>query len=196
MEEKSDFKMRKLLEEMQQLLIAHSEPPPPSAQITARIIEQPLGQWHKGWPNPISDPVIQQLFEQFKPLYSELMHLQANIYEVAMQGREGNTNKKLQACQMAHRILDLDDELDEIYAARDHVLETGRLPEKNNEEEIVGDPVRLATQRLNYERYVRYYRNLLEKNPGDKKAAKWAQKLKDFQQKLQRANEILKIEDE
>lgn len=150
---------------------------------------------HKQWPEPITDTVLKALYEQFKPLYAELMNLQARVYDVALLGQNGDSLKKMEACQMAHRIMDIDDILDDIYGQRDHYLKYGRLPGDEPKQEIVGDPVRWATNLKNAERYVRDYKLKLSKKPQSPLAPRWEQKLKEHQQAVERYRKLLKLDE-
>jgi hypothetical protein len=172
----SDFKKKKLGEELENLLDKKTP-------IDAIKIPQQTSYLthHQGWPaNTTDDAVLNALHGQWRPLYGEMTNLQARLYDVALQGNS-DSNKRLEACQMAHRILKLDDECQEIYAQREFYLLNGRLPEQAPPPDLVGDPVVLAMQHANYERYVRDYKNKLAKNPNNEK---WAQKLKTYQEKL------------
>jgi hypothetical protein len=124
------------------------------------------------WPAvPIQDAVIAALHNQWKPLYSEMLALQARIYDVAEVAEKYNDPLKLQeSCTMAFKITELDELIDEIYFKRDYYNEHGRLPEQKVTHEPVAPhmwPMKLE----NAKRYVRYYQNKLKSNPGDEKAA-------------------------
>src|SRR6185436_9263303 len=73
----------------------------------------------KRWPEKIEDPVLTALKAQWKPLFAEMMSLTSRIYDVAKAGLHDEQQKR-EAGKMAHRILDLDDECEEIYIKRDH----------------------------------------------------------------------------
>lgn len=202
-EEESDFKRRRLVQALQELLLSPSgvtSAEPVNKLAVTMHVPKPVitdfSQYHKGWPNPITDPVIQALFEQWRPVYAELMSAQQRIYEIALQGENGNTSKELEACQLAHRIIDLDNECDELYAQRDHYLTNGRLPETGREKEVIGDPVRWATERQNALRYIREYRSKIKKDPTNKLVPKWEQKILDWQEEVERYNKLLKLDDE
>jgi hypothetical protein len=123
------------------------------------------------------------------------MNLQARVYEVALLGQQGFPGKDIEACQMAHRILDLDDMCEEIYAERDYYLQYGKLPEnKAKEVEVVGDPVRWVTELENAKRYVRRYRTKIENNPGHPSTVKWAQLVKDNEEKVAHYKKLLKLD--
>jgi hypothetical protein len=204
LEAESDFKARRLIQALQELisLPAVNEQDninPDDLQQIQLPFSQPdtidFSQLHKGWPNPITDPVIQALYDQWRPLYAELMSGQQRIYEVALQAENGNTAKDLEACQLAHRIIDLDYECDDLYAARDYYLDRGRLP-GDDKKEVVGDPVRWATERQNALRYIREYRAKVKKDPTNKLVPKWEQKIIDWQNEVARYNKLLKLDDE
>jgi hypothetical protein len=145
---------------------------------------------------PITDDVEKALHGQWKPLYAELMSLQHRVYDLAVQGEKGDSNKKLEACQAAHRIVDLDQLIDDIYLQRDQYLATGKLFKKLVAKEVIGDPVRWATELANLKRYAREYRLKLSKHPNDRKAAKWAEKLADIDVDIDKYKKLLKLDDE
>ncbi|THU34263.1 hypothetical protein FAM09_24910 [Niastella caeni] len=198
-EAESDFKRTRLQQALQELIC----PTPVTTEANLKFspliynaIKPEFNQLHKGWPNPITDPVIQALFEQWRPLYSELMSAQQRIYEVALQGENGNTAKALESCQLAHRIMDLDNQCDDLYAQRDHYLANGHLPDGGWEKEVVGDPVRWVTERQNALRYIRDYRAKIKKDPTNKLVPKWEQKILDWQKEVDQFNKLLKLDDE
>lgn len=199
-EAESEFKQRRLHQALQELL--YPLEPVPVQEMPLKAVHSPkpmvaeFSQLHKGWPNPITDPVIQALYEQWRPLYAELMSAQQRIYEIALQGENGNTGKQMEACQLAHRIIDLDKECDDLYARRDHYLQRGHLPGNDHEKEVVGDPVRWVTERLNAMRYIREYRAKIKKDPTNKLVPRWEQKILDWQKEVDRYTKLLKLDDE
>lgn len=204
-EAESDFKRMRLHQALQELLLtpeydvqvdANYFPPKLAcSQASSQPIKADFTQWHKGWPNPITDPVIQALFDQWRPLYAELMSAEQRIYEVALQAENGNTSKELEACQLAHRIMDLDNMCDDFYSQRDHYLEHGHLPGIDVKKDIVVDPVRWATQRQNAMRYIRDYRGKIKKDPNNKLVPQWQQKIIDWEVEVARLNKLLKLDD-
>jgi hypothetical protein len=198
LEEETDFKRKRLVQALKALLnpaTARSATVPRDPVIKAAMPKSVPGTMaHSGWPNPITDPVMRALWDQWRPKYAELMSLQQRLYEVALQGEKGDSNKKLEACQMAHRIMDLDDECDEIYAERDHYLQRGHLPGNSQPVEPVGDPVRWATELQNCQRYVRNYRLKITKDPLNKRVPIWQEKIKDWEQDIIRYKKLLKLD--
>ncbi len=182
----SAFKETKLVQALEQLLqssIKIEKELPAGTTIYTR---------HKGWPlHPIEDPILLALHERWKPLYSEMMHAQSRAYEVALIAEQtSNPTKKLEACQLIHHIMDLDEQIDDIYGQRDHYLIHQQLPAEPLPE-IIGDPVRWATELKNAERYVRRYNNLLKKNPSNEK---WASKWKHFTEQIAHYKKLLKLD--
>lgn len=205
LEAESDFKYRRLIQALEELVC----PPEPgdqdgdslpslnsAAQGTPGPRIADFSQLHIGWPNPITDPVIQALFDQWRPVYAELMSTQQRIYEVALQAENGNTAKELEACQLAHRIMDLDNECDDLYIRRNHYLTHGHLPGNDQQKEVVGDPVRWATLRQNALRYIREYRAKIKKDPTNKLAPRWEQKIIDWEKDVAHFTKLLKLDDE
>lgn len=138
-----------------------------------------------------TDVVLTALYRQWQPLYAEMLSLQHRVYEVALQGQNGDSAKLMEASQMVHRILDLDDEVDEIYRQRDHYVSHGVKPATKNKEPV-GDPARWPTMLHNAQRYVREYRLKLSKEPNHKSSAKWAAKLLEYQAAVRHYKLLLK----
>jgi DNA repair exonuclease SbcCD ATPase subunit len=122
----------------------------------------------RGWP-PVMDATMQQLHDQWLPLFVEKKNLQSRIHDIATAG-ETNPDKKTEAGAMAHRILDLRDSCRSIYVKRDHYLEKGVLPDepKPYDLEIPTDANKWPLTLANYQRYVRQYKNKLAKRPDNK----------------------------
>lgn len=181
----SQFKEDKLVEALKQLMqpeITIQQHLPAGTNLYTR---------HAGWPpHPIEDPVLRALHAQWKPLYSEMMNAQSRVYEVALLARKKDSNKRLEACQLVHRIMDLDDEIDEIYGRRDYYLQHRSLPD-DPQPVIVGDPVRWATELNNALRYVRRYKQWLQNQPDN---VKWASKLKHFTEQVSHYKKLLKLD--
>jgi hypothetical protein len=190
-EAESPYKKARLLKEINLLISKHQEKPPveyDTATHTSITV---------GWPpKPITDVVLAALYDQWKPMYDEMLNLQARIYDVALQATNGNDLKMLESCQMAHRICDLDDACDAIYAKRDHYLQNGSLPTEAPKREIVGDPVKWALELQNLLRYERRYKNILQKEPGHRLSDKRAQTLQQCQEDIAWYKSLLKIDHE
>ena len=159
-------------------------------QDTAKqTVLQIVTQAPKGWgPVESMDPVIKALYLQWKPLFLQMNDLQSRLYDVA---KRGLTDKaaKMEAGEMAHRILDLDDQCDDFYQKRDHYRATGALPaQTQGPDDLVVDPKKWPTALANAQRYVRDYRKKVETNPKDEKSAqqlaKWQQRVLHYQKLL------------
>lgn len=189
MEDETPYKRERLKKEIQQLIDKKPEP------VT---VEQPAVTYNSstaGWPpKPITDVVLAALYEQWKPLYDEMLNLQARMYDVAELAEHGDDMKRLQSCQMAHRICDLDDECDTIYAKRDYYLQHNKLPAAAGKKEIIGDPVKWALELQNQLRYERRYKGLLDKYPGHRLSDKRAQALKKCREEIAHYRTLLKID--
>lgn len=191
-EAETPYKRQRLIAEMKALLERKEE-------------KQPVTEYNQdthtsstnGWPpKPITDVVLLALYDQWKPLYDEMLNLQARIYDVAEQAETGDDVKRLQSCQMAHRICDLDDECDAIYAKRDYYYQHGKLPAAPVQKEVIGDPVKWALELQNLLRYERRYKLLLDKEPGHRLADKRAQSLQQCREEIAHYRKLLKIEHE
>lgn len=190
-EAETAFKRDRLFAALKLIYENLRNPTTPKAAIQRQLEKNNPPENFKYWPPvPISDPVLNALYEQWKPIYAEMMNLSARIYDVAVFG-EKDQQKALEACSMVHRILDLDDKCDEIYAKRDYYYEHGALPTLLVETEIVGDPVRWATLMNNAERYVRQYKGKLKKDPSNEKAAA---KLKHYEAEQAKYRKLLKLD--
>lgn len=175
-EAESQFKRERLFLALKSIYDNYRKPTTAKAAIQRQVEKQRPPENFKYWPTvPISDPVLSALHEQWKPIYAEMMNLSARLHEVAVLGGK-DQQKALEACSMAHRVLDLDDQCDEIYAKRDHYYQHGTLPGPLNKPEPVGDPVRWVTLMNNAERYVRQYKNKLKRDPANEKIASQLQK--------------------
>lgn len=91
---------------------------------------------------------------------------------------------------MAHRILDLDDQIGEIYHNRDTYIATGQVPVKNKlPDDLVTDPKKYPQALHNASRYVRDYKRKLKAAPGDTniaaQLAKWQGRVEHYQNLMQ-----------
>jgi hypothetical protein len=120
----------------------------------------------KGWSNPMQAEEA-ALFEKWKPLYGELMDLQSTMYELAKAGTT-DPKKKEAAGRQALRILELDTLCDEIYAARDHFLKHGSLPDENADLDLSIDPMAWPRLLENHKRYLRQYEGKLKRGVASK----------------------------
>lgn len=169
-EGETEFKRKKLLEILQQCL-----KPQPGAKVSVpapAVTPKQMFENPSKWPAQM-DEVLKALHEQWKGVYSERNHLCMKLPDWARTGNEAETGR------IAHRILDLDDQCDEIYEQRDHYLQHGKLRDDHKPKKVVIDPVKMAVALKNAERYVREYKNKLTKKPDN---VKWASKLKQFEE--------------
>ncbi len=165
----SDWKKKKLAEVLSDMVVKKTTVQKKVVETKQQAIER-ISVSDRKWPEK-PDTTLMALKEKWKPLFSEMMNLTARIYDVAKQGLTDPAMKQ-EAGRMAHRICDLDDMCDEIYAQRDHYLKYGRLPEHEKPMELVSDPIKQPVALENARRYVRQYRNKLKKDPADVNAAK------------------------
>lgn len=190
-EAETAFKRSRLETALKDLYQNHQHPTSPKAALQRQLQKQNPAENFKYWPPyPINDPIVSALYEQWKPLYSEMMNLQARLADVALLA-EQDSNKALESCQMVHRILHLDDQCDDIYSKRDYYYQNGALPKLIIEEEVVGDPVRWVTNMRSAERYVRDYKAKLRKDP---KNVKYAVKQKEHEEDVAKYRKLLKLD--
>lgn len=179
----SDFKKKKLAEVLQGML---SEQPASSAprktsdktikEAPAPVVVQPFVNKDKKWSQQ-RDEVEEAMYQQWKPLFAEMMNLTARVGDIARLG-EKDTLKKIEAGRMALRICDLDDELDEIYLQRDQYLQNGQKPVSFPYGEVCIDPMRMPLKLANHQRYVREYKAKLAQKPDN---VKFAEQIKKHQ---------------
>lgn len=144
-------------------------------------IVAPSNRKDEGWPKS-RDKILSALRKQWEPLFKEMKTLHAQLLLIGSDEERGVA---------AHRILDLDDACDIIYAKRDHYLQYGRLPDEKEPDKVV-DPAKYAVRLEAAKRYVRRYKNHLKKNP---KNEKYAAKLKKYQAEVLFYKEKLKIDE-
>jgi hypothetical protein len=187
-EAETEYKRKRLVLEIEKLISKASTDP------VQQYPQQPKQILQSGWPaRPIADPVIAALYEQWKPLYDEMLNLQARIYDVAVIGMD-NDLKHLEAGTMAHRICDLDDLCDEIYSKRDYYYANGKLPAVEATRKLITDPTKWASELENLKRYERRYVDLLQKHPQHRLAAKRATQLVKVREDILLYKKLLKIE--
>lgn len=116
------------------------------------------------------DDVEQSLHLRWKPLFVEMMDLVSRVGDIAQLG-EKDPEKEKEAGRMALRILDLDDQLEEIYEERTHYLNTGKQLEKYPYGEPCLDPVLIPAKLQNHKRYLREQKAKLTKKPDNTETA-------------------------
>lgn len=178
-EHETAYKKQRLLDALQNLLRNKTILEEPGKEI---MQANPLAVKEKVWPlEPINDPVIKALKEQWKPLYAEMMNLCHRLFDIQSDPERG---------QSAHRILDLDDQCDEIYAKRDHYLIHQSLPTSSTPD-VITDFIKWPQKLANAQRYVREYRIKCKNAP---KNERYAAKLQEYDEEVRYYKKLLKIE--
>lgn len=184
----SDYKRKKLEEALRSLLQKTTEVKA-KVEVQKSVAVERVAVADRKWPKE-KDATLNALHEQWKPKFAEMMNLMSRIYDVALAGKTDSAQKQ-EAGRMAHRILDLDDECDEIYRQRDFYLLHKKLPEEPRPMELVVDPIKIPLALTNCTRYVRDYKNILIKEPGNVKASA---QLAKYEWAVSEYKKILKIE--
>lgn len=184
----SDYKKKKLEEALRSLLQKTTEVKV-KVEVQKSVAVEGVAVADRKWPKE-KDSTLNALHEQWKPKFAEMMNLMSRIYDVALAGKTDSAQKQ-EAGRMAHRILDLDDECDDIYRQRDFYLLHKKLPEEPRPMELVVDPIKIPLELANCTRYVRDYKNKLKKEPGNVKAAA---QLAKYEWAVSEYKKILKIE--
>lgn len=137
------------------------------------------------------DEVEQALYDQWKPLYAELIDLQNRVGDVSRKA-EKDPAMEPEARRMALRVLELDKVCEKIYSDRNYYLENKRLPESEDDLGISTDPVNWPTELDSSKRGVRKWRNEAEKavDPGAKLHA--AAKFQWYQARVDKLKKLLK----
>ena len=156
-EYRTSFKEKKLVELLKGLLIT-------VGAVKEAVVEksEKIKTETHGWPEKMTRE-LQALKDTWQPLYKEMMNLTARLYDVALLGKQ-DKNKEIEAGQMSHRILDLRDQIREIYSDRDHYIKHGCFPGKEQLFVPVVDPLKLAERRLTVRRYLTRLNRELSKN--------------------------------
>lgn len=148
----------------------------------------------RGWPKEM-DETLKALHDEWFPKFTEKKNLQARLYDIALAGQQ-DLDKKKEAGAMAHKILDLRDEIRNIYQKRDYYMQHKKLPEEPKLLDIPEDYKRWPLTLQNYQRYARDYRNQLrslavtEENK-DKIAAAMKQ-LQKYEWGIEKLKELMK----
>jgi hypothetical protein len=132
----------------------------------------------KSWPiEAAKDDVLKALRAEWLRLFKEMQDLRSQLMLLPTDEIRGET---------AHRILELDDQCEDLYHKRDYYLEHGKLPQAKTDEYIV-DPVKAAKRMEMLGRYIRRERANLKKDPGNIGAAARKQKfVKEYNHYAQR----------
>lgn len=160
-EQRTAFKEKKLVELLRKLNVK-SYTLKATEEKKAEQVAADAATNNFGWPVAMNVE-LHALWQEWKPKYSEFMNLTNRLYDVALLGKEDNL-KEMEAGNMAHRILDLRDEIKEIYKARDHYLQHGSFPGKAEVfTPVVANDIKIADRRLSVRRYLTRYYGLLQK---------------------------------
>lgn len=173
----SDFKKKKLETALRELLQVKKAKAVEMVASKETLLQKDIVA-ATGWPTE-KDDVLTALHLQWKPLFSEMNALCAQIYEVALQG-EKDPGKQAEAGRMAHRIIDLDDQCDKIYAQREYYLQYGKLPDEAAPAKLVVDSKKLYLAFENSKKYVRQYKAKLVKHPENVNFAKQLKKYEEM----------------
>lgn len=170
----NDFKRSKLQSELQNLVQPGRPQPLIRNFITPQTkpVEKQKHYWNKDGQRDVEE---QRMYSQWRPMYSNMMHLMANLDEVARQG-EANPDKEKEAAKMALEILDLDDKIEQLYSDRDYYFTHGEVRPKKDIVPISQDSKQWFHKLSNHQRYVRKYRKKLETQPTN---AMYKEKLKE-----------------
>lgn len=185
-EPSSDFKRRRLADALLALYRGEQKTEVVVKETKEQVIERTIHA-DRQWPAE-PDNVLAALKEQWKPKFAEMMHLCTIVYDIALKG-EADPAMKVRAGEIAHQILDLDDECDEIYAQRDYYMQHGQLrSQEQQNDDLVVDPKKIPLALQNAQRYVREYKGKVAKEPTNEKAAAklklWQARVRHYKQQL------------
>jgi hypothetical protein len=113
------------------------------------------------------DPTIANLKAQAIPLLKKRDAIHSKLLLIPSDEERGKA---------AHELLDLDDQVDEIYNQIRHFEKHKVLPEANLPFESITDPARWPARYETCGRYVRRYRKELDEDPADEKAKQLLEK--------------------
>jgi hypothetical protein len=133
------------------------------------------------------DEVERTIHARWKKLYVEMMDLVNRLGDVAREGAQEAPGarianhvkdpiKEKEAGKMALRILDLDDQLEEIYAERNYYIEKGKELVQFPYGQPCQDPALIPKKLDNAMRYARENRDKLKKDPSNTAAAELLKK--------------------
>lgn len=183
---RTSFKEKKLVELLKGLMATDG-----ASKKKTEAKEKQLVQETFGWPEKMTTG-MKALKDRWKPMYDEFRNLTSRLYDVAKQGQK-DKNKELEAGQMAHRILNLRDQIQDIYYERDYFLKNKVFPGKKQEFVPVVDDLKIAERRLTVRRYLTRLKNELAKTDKpelrmkqEKQWAKYVAEMKYINEKLKR----------
>lgn len=170
---------QKLASELQKIVSSGIQPSIPLQQHRIGFIDQAFTQ-----PLPkTSDSIITALEREWKPLYKQMAHKRSQLIGY------GNDNGKAtqEACYLlCKEILELEQQINSVWAKKDHYSKTGRLPDVPDPEEdaFPTDPLELSRYIENLKRNIRRTAGWMKNEPGN---PKYAQLNTDYQKRYQKA---------
>ena len=186
---RTPFKEKKLVELLKGLMDKSSDHKQVAEEKQTSLKKETEAR--QGWPIKM-DGTLTDLHKQWKPLYDEFRSLVARLYDTAKAG-QSDPYRQIEAGNMAHRILDLRDDLAEIYSRRDHYLAHGSFPGKEELfKPVVGGPEKIAERRLTVRRYLTRLKNELQKPGKPAIRIKQEQQWKQYCAEMRWINEKLK----
>lgn len=186
---RTPFKEKKLLELLKGLIDATGIQKKAEEEKQQTLKKEAAAR--QGWPITM-DLSLSELHKIWKPLYDEFRSLVSRLYDTALAGK-ADPYRQIEAGNMAHRILDLRDEIADIYSRRDHYLDHGKFPgEKQSFKPITGGPEKIAERRLTVRRYLTRLKNELAKPGKPNIRMKQEQQWKQYSEEMRWINQQLK----
>ncbi len=185
-EAESAFKKQRLVSALEEILSAGRSEKSPQQKKTLEefAVRQMNRKWlhdngiedapEKRWPEQ-RDEILQSLWLQWKDKFGEMMNLCARVGDLSKEGLK-DPNKEQEAGRMGLRILDLDDECEQLYKQRDHYKQHGKLLQDAKPVDISLDPVQWGSKLANHQRYVRRFKKDLLKDPANTEKAELLKK--------------------
>lgn len=187
-EHRTSFKEKKLVELLKGLINKSTEVKQKEATQTTKLKVENTST--HGWPAKLSKELA-ALKAVWLPLFKERENLCARLYDVALLGKL-DKNKEMEAGQMGHRILDLQDEIKDIYQRRDYYLQHGSFPGREQPFKPVVSAVKIPERRLTVRRYLTRLKNELAKPPtSDKVRLKQETRWKEYVAEMEYINQKL-----
>lgn len=186
---RTPFKEKKLVELLRALLDSSGTQKKAETE-KQETLKKEAAERH-GWPIKM-DPQLTELHKIWKPLYDEFRSLVSRLYDTAVAGK-ADPYRQIEAGNMAHRILDLRDDIADIYSRRDHYQQHGQFPgEKKSFKPITGGPEKIAERRLTVRRYLTRLKNELAKPGKPNIRIKQEQQWKKYSDEMRWINQQLK----
>jgi len=187
-EHRTPFKEKKLVELLKSLL-NKSAAVKQKEEVKTENLKVNSSATH-GWPAKMSKELA-ALKAVWLPLFKQRENLCARLYDVALLGKT-DKNKEMEAGQMAHRILALQDEINGIYQDREYYIKHNCFPGKEQLFKPVVSDVKIAERRLTVRRYLTRLKNELSKPGSEKVKLKQEKKWTEYVAEMNYINEKLK----